>query len=90
MENLLIYPKYIVGWIHLVQKRHDSRRAVVRKTIMLLLVYYYYYYYYYYYLTAIGLSPGGSSTVHIYAQTGHRIQRTEHTYQLKRKKLEKE
>jgi hypothetical protein len=35
------------------------------------------YYYYYYYLTAIGLTPGGSSTVHIYTQTVHRIQRTE-------------
>jgi hypothetical protein len=33
------------------------------------------------YLTAIGLTPGGSSTVHIYTQTIHRIQRTEHTYQ---------
>jgi hypothetical protein len=30
---------------------------------------YYYYYYYYYYLTAIGLTLGGSSTVHIYTQT---------------------
>jgi hypothetical protein len=30
-------------------------------------------------LTAIGLSPGGSSTAHIYTQTVHRIQRTEHT-----------
>jgi hypothetical protein len=29
------------------------------------------------YITAIGLTPGGSSTVHIYAQTIHRIQRTE-------------
>jgi hypothetical protein len=38
-----------------------------------------YYYYYYYYLTAIGLSPGGSNTVHIYTQTIHRIQRTEQT-----------
>jgi len=25
-----------------------------------------------YYLTAIGLTPGGSSTVHIYTQTIHR------------------
>jgi hypothetical protein len=25
------------------------------------------------------LTPGGSSTVHIYTQTVHRIQRTEHT-----------
>jgi hypothetical protein len=27
----------------------------------------------------IGLTPGGSSTTHIYTQTVHRIQRTEHT-----------
>jgi hypothetical protein len=46
-----------------------------------------YYYYDYYYLTAIGLTPGGSSTVHIYTQTVHRAQRTEHTKHLKRKKL---
>jgi hypothetical protein len=39
----------------------------------------YFYYYYYLFLTAIGLTPGGSSTVHIYTQTVHRIQRTEHT-----------
>jgi len=38
-----------------------------------------------YLLTAIGLTPGGSSTVHIYIQTVHRttqwnrIHRTEHT-----------
>jgi hypothetical protein len=32
-----------------------------------------------YFLTAIGLTPGDSSTVHIYTQTVHRIQRTEHT-----------
>jgi len=38
-------------------------------------------------LTAIGLTPGGSSTVHIYTQTVHRttqwnrIQRTEHKKQ---------
>jgi hypothetical protein len=31
------------------------------------------------YLTAIGLTPGGSSTVQIYTQIIHRIQRTEHT-----------
>jgi hypothetical protein len=48
--------------------------------------YYYYYYYYYYYLAAIGLTPGGSSTVHIYTKTVHRTQRTEHKKQLKRKK----
>jgi hypothetical protein len=40
---------------------------------------YYYYYYYYYYLTAIGLTPSGSSTAHIYTQTVHRIQRTQPT-----------
>jgi hypothetical protein len=34
----------------------------------------------YIYLTAVGLTPSGSSTVHIYTQTAHRIQRTEHTY----------
>jgi hypothetical protein len=32
-------------------------------------------------LTAIGLTPGGSSTIHIYTQTVHKIQRTEHTQQ---------
>jgi hypothetical protein len=38
-----------------------------------------------YLLTAFGLTPGGSSTVHIYTQTVHRttqwdrIHRTEHT-----------
>jgi hypothetical protein len=42
------------------------------------------YYYYYLFLTAIGLTPGGSSTVHIWLTPGgsstvHRIQRTEHT-----------
>jgi len=31
-----------------------------------------YYMIYVYLLTAIGLSPGGSSTVHIYTQTVHR------------------
>jgi hypothetical protein len=38
-----------------------------------------YYYYYCCCLTAIGLTSGGGSTVHIYTQTVHRIQRTEHT-----------
>jgi hypothetical protein len=33
----------------------------------------------YLFLTPIGLTPGGSSTVRIYTQTVHRIQRTEHT-----------
>jgi hypothetical protein len=37
------------------------------------------YIYIYLFLTAIGLTPDGSSTVHIYTQTVHRIQRTEHT-----------
>jgi hypothetical protein len=49
------------------------------KKRLLTLFYYYYYYYYYYYLNTIGLTPGGSSTVHIYTQTVHRIQRKEHT-----------
>jgi hypothetical protein len=31
------------------------------------------------YLTTIGLIPGGSSAAHIYTQTEHRIQGTEHT-----------
>jgi hypothetical protein len=35
--------------------------------------------YYYLYLAAIGLTAGGSSTVHVYTQTVHRIQRTEPT-----------
>jgi uncharacterized integral membrane protein len=36
-----------------------------------------------YWLTAIGLTPGGSSTVHIYAQTIHRTtQLTTRTTQL--------
>ena len=35
-------------------------------------------YIWYIYLAAIGLTPGGSSTAHIYTQTVHRIQRTEH------------
>jgi hypothetical protein len=33
----------------------------------------------YIYITATGLTPGGSSTAHIYTQTVHRIQRKEHT-----------
>jgi hypothetical protein len=34
---------------------------------------------FYVYLTAFGLTPGGSRTVHIYTPTIHRIRRTEHT-----------
>jgi hypothetical protein len=33
----------------------------------------------YMYLTEVGLTPGGRRTVHIYTQTIHRVQRTEHT-----------
>jgi len=33
-----------------------------------------------YLLTAIGLTPGGSSTVHIYTQTIHRTTRSTQTY----------
>jgi hypothetical protein len=36
-----------------------------------------------YFLTAIELTLSGSSTVHIYTQTVHRIQITEHTKQYK-------
>jgi hypothetical protein len=32
--------------------------------------------YYYLFFTAVGFTPGGSSTAHIYTQTVHRIQRT--------------
>jgi hypothetical protein len=39
----------------------------------------YYYIILYLFLTAIGLTPSGSSTVHIYTQTVCRIQRMEHT-----------
>jgi hypothetical protein len=38
----------------------------------------YYYIYIYIYITAIGLTPGGSSTAQINTQTVHRIKRTEH------------
>jgi hypothetical protein len=40
-------------------------------------------------ITAIGLTPGGSSTVRIYTQTEHRIKRTEHTQQLQKEKIGK-
>jgi hypothetical protein len=40
---------------------------------------YYIIIYYIIYLTVIALTPGGSSTEHIYTQTIHRIQRMEHT-----------
>jgi hypothetical protein len=36
-----------------------------------------YYIYIFIYLTAVGLTPGGSSTSHIYTQTIHIIQRKE-------------
>jgi hypothetical protein len=35
------------------------------------------------YVSAVGLTPGGSSTAHIYPQTIHRMQRMEHTEKLK-------
>jgi hypothetical protein len=38
-----------------------------------------------YLLTAIGLSPGGSSTVHIYTQTIHRTTKTKNKQQQKNK-----
>jgi hypothetical protein len=40
----------------------------------------YYYYYYYYYLTAVGLTSGGSSTVHIYTQTEHPVAVVHYTF----------
>jgi uncharacterized protein YijF (DUF1287 family) len=43
-----------------------------QQNVAVTIYYYYYYCYYYYYLTAIGLTAGGSSTVHIYTQTVHR------------------
>jgi hypothetical protein len=45
-------------------------------------------FYHYLFLTAIGLTPGGSSTVHIYTQTVHRIQRKKHIKQQKEKNWE--
>jgi hypothetical protein len=57
----------------------DSELICLRYSATFGVYFYYYYYYYYYYLTAIGLTPVGSSTVHIYTQTVHRIQKTEHT-----------
>jgi hypothetical protein len=50
----------------------DNERIRVPQNICLCL-------FIYIFLTAIGLTPGGSSPVHIYTQTVHRIQRTEHT-----------
>jgi hypothetical protein len=46
---------------------------------LIIYIYIYIYIYDMWYLTAIGLTPGDSSTVHIHTQTVHRIQRTEHT-----------
>jgi hypothetical protein len=37
------------------------------------------YIYIYIYIAAIGLTPGGSSTAHIYTQTVYRAQRSEQT-----------
>jgi hypothetical protein len=65
-----------------------SVNKFVRKLYLKFSLQYYYYYYYYYYhhhLTAIGLAPSGSSAVHINTQTLHRIQRTEHSNNKKKK-----
>jgi hypothetical protein len=40
--------------------------------ILYYIILYYIILYYIIYLTAVGLTPGGSSTVHIYKQTAHR------------------
>jgi hypothetical protein len=52
---------------HEVRKGHVV--ALGEKLLLFLLLF----------ITAFGLTPGGSSTVHIYTQTVHRTQRTEHT-----------
>jgi hypothetical protein len=40
-----------------------------------------------YLLTAIGLTPGGSSTVHIYTQTAHRTKEKQQQYIEQHKKI---
>ena len=50
----------VVNWIYLAQDM-DKWRALANRVMILI-----------YLLTAIGLPPGGSSTVHIYTQTRHR------------------
>ena len=44
----------------------------------ILYIFIYIFIYLYLLLTAIGLTPGGSSTVHIYTQTVHRTTQTIH------------
>jgi hypothetical protein len=63
ISNVLIYFKTKSVYDHYTKGGHVALGygTVYRQV--------YYYYYYYYYLTAIGLTPGGSSTVHIYTQT---------------------
>ena len=60
---------YICNWLVLVLLPEDSGRMPKRVgegAVILILILIYL-------LTAIGLSPGGSSTVHIYTQTIHRM-----------------
>jgi len=45
---------------------------MIYDTILFILYYIILYYIIIYLLTAVGLTPGGSSTVHIYAQAVHR------------------
>ena len=47
-------------------------------SILYIYIYIYIYIYLYLLLTTIGLTPGGSSTVHIYTQTVHRTTQTIH------------
>ena len=54
---------------HAVVCLHTAYRNCVTVDILILT----------YLLTAIGLSPGGSSTVHIYTQTVHRTIKTNNT-----------
>jgi hypothetical protein len=55
------------------------RHAGVRYGICICIGYIYKCVYIYIYINEIGLTLGGSSTVHIYTQTIRGIQRTEHT-----------
>jgi hypothetical protein len=72
----------------LVRTRNALKRAVADPRLrtrghwhrhLQRLVIWYDIYIYIYYLTAVGLTSGGNSTLHIYTQTIHRIQATEHT-----------
>ena len=66
----------MLEFIEQLRKISLSTRNVLHGIIILILIYLIYF------LTAIRLSPGGSSTVHIYTQTIHRtIQNKQHIQQ---------